>query len=56
MKNLKSSFRSNDILNYCPDFFGHAGKRLDKKAKINLKMFEVVNLETKYCNAHIAQS
>ena len=24
-------------LNFCPDFFGHVGKRLDKKVKVNFK-------------------
>ena len=25
-------------LNFCPDFFGHVGKRLDKKVKVNFKV------------------
>ena len=25
-------------LNFCPDFFGYVGKRLDKKAKVNIKI------------------
>ena len=27
------------------NFFGHAGKRLDKKAKVNFKVYDVTNLE-----------
>ena len=26
-----------ETINFCPDFFGHVGKRLDKKAKVNFK-------------------
>ena len=29
------------IFNFCPDFFCHAGKRLDKKAKVNFKIYDV---------------
>ena len=28
-------------LNLCPAFFGHMGKVLDKKAKINFKIYDV---------------
>ena len=30
-------------LNLCPGIFGHVGKRLDKKAKVNFKIFDVTN-------------
>lgn len=29
----------------CPDFFGHLRKRLDKKAKINLKIYDLITGE-----------
>ena len=29
-------FSSLRYLNFCPDFFGHVEKRLDKKAKLRL--------------------
>ena len=43
------------ILDFCSDFFGHVGKRLDEKAKVNFKIYDVINYETNNCNAHIAQ-
>ena len=30
-------------LNVRPDFFGHEGKRLDKKAEVNFKIYDVTN-------------
>ena len=39
---FKSSFYSQ-ILNFCPDFFPHAGKRVDKKAKFNFKFYGVTD-------------
>ena len=41
-------------LNFCPDFFGYEGKRLDKKAKINFKIYDVISWGTND-NTHIAQ-
>ena len=35
-------------------FFGHVGKWLDKKAKVNFKLYDVRNWETNNYNAHIA--
>ena len=26
------------FLNFCPDFFGHVGNQLDKKAKVDFKL------------------
>ena len=37
------------------DFFGHAGKRLDKKVKGNIKIYDVINWETSNYNTHITQ-
>ena len=42
-------------LKFCPDFFRHVGKRLDKKAKANFKIHAVINWETNNYNTRIAQ-
>ena len=42
-------------LNFCPDFFGYVGKRLDKRAKVNNKNYYVINWKTNNYNTHIAQ-
>ena len=42
-------------LNFCPDFFGHVGKWLDKKAKVNLKTHNAINWETNKCNTQHCQ-
>ena len=34
-------------INFCPDFFGHVGKRLDKEAEINFKIYDVINWKKK---------
>ena len=39
-------------LNFYPDFFGHVGKRLDEKAKINLK-FVMSQSEKQTITIHI---
>ena len=39
----------------CPDFFGHVGKRLDEKAKVNFKIYEATDWETNNYNTHTAQ-
>ena len=31
------------IFNFCPDFFGHVGKWLDKKTEIIFKIYDVIN-------------
>ena len=49
---VKSSFHSD----FCPYFFGHVGKWLDKKAKANFKIYDVTNCETRNCNVHIAKN
>ena len=33
-------------LDFCPDFFGHVGKRLYKKAKVNFEIYDVTEWET----------
>ena len=47
-----------DILKYlsfCPDNFGHVGKRLDEKAKVKFKIYGVINWGTNNYNTHITQ-
>ena len=33
-------------LSFCPDFLAREGKRLNKKAKTNFKIYDVMNWET----------
>ena len=40
---------------FFPDIFGHAGKRLDKKATVNFKIYDIINWETNNYNTHTAQ-
>ena len=42
-------------LNFSLDFFCYLGIWLDKKAKVNFKMFDVINWETNNCSTHIVQ-
>ena len=35
------------MLNICSDILGHAGEHLDKKAKVNFKTYDVINVEKK---------
>ena len=39
---------------FCPDSCGLAGKRLDKKGKVNLKIYDVTDWETNNYNIHVA--
>ena len=41
---LKNSFVIK-MFNFCSDFSGHVGKRLDKKTKVNFKIYDLVNWE-----------
>ena len=49
---LKSSFRSQDIINFRAYFFE---KRLVKKVKINFKIYDVIYLESNNYNTKIVQ-
>ena len=40
---------------FCPDFFSYIGKQLDRKAKVNFKIYDVTNWNTKSYNKHIAR-
>ena len=49
-----SSYQLFSFLRYLklrPDFFGHVGKRLGKKAEINSKIYDVTNWETNNWNS-----
>ena len=37
-------------LNFCSDFFVHAGKWLDKKAKVNFKIYDITDWTANNCN------
>ena len=40
-------------LNFCPDVFGHVEKWLDKKVKVNLKIYDVSTWMASNRNTHI---
>ena len=42
-------------LHFCPDFFDYVGKRLDKKAKVSFKLYNVTEWKTNNYNSHVAQ-
>ena len=41
--------------NFCADIFGHLGKRINRKTKVNFKIDEVTNWETNNYNIDFAQ-
>ena len=47
---LKACFIVLRCLNLCPDFYGHVGKQLDKKTKVNFKICDLKNQETSNYN------
>ena len=52
---IKKCFSFHFVLkiNFSSDFFGHVGKQLDKKAKVNFKKFNVLGWATNRYNTHI---
>ena len=48
---LKAPF----VLKIVQIFFGYLEKRLDKKAKVNCKIYDVTNWNTNNYNKHIAR-
>ena len=42
-------------LNFCPDFSDYVGKRLDKKAKVNFKIYDITDGKANNHNKHIAR-
>ena len=51
---LEARFVLN-IFTFLSWFFGHAGKRKDKKAKVKFKIYDVTDWITNNYNIHIAQ-
>ena len=43
------------MLIFFPDFFGYLIKRLDNKAKINFKIYDLTNWNKNNYNTHIAR-
>ena len=52
---LKAVFVLKIFKRFCPDFFGHEGKRLDKKATVSFLIYNVTDWETNNYNIDIAQ-
>ena len=42
-------------LKFFPDFFCYIEKQLDRKAKVNFKIYGITNWKTKNYNKHIAR-
>ena len=40
------------IFKFFPDFFGHVGKRLDKKTNANFKAYDLIYWKTNNYNTH----
>ena len=55
-KFLRTTFLQNTSNGcFCTDFFAHVGKRLDKKAKVNFKIYDVTDWIKNNYNTHIVQ-
>ena len=52
---MKAPFFSHIKSTFCLDYFRQVGKYPDKKAKVNLKIYDVTNWETNNYNTHTAQ-
>ena len=52
---ILKAFLFSRYLNFCADFFDNVGKRIDKKATVNLKIYDVTTWITSNKNAHILQ-
>ena len=55
LPHVKSFFRSQDIYNFGLLTFWFVGKRLDKKATVNFKIYDVAAWTANNYNAHIGQ-
>ena len=51
-KNDAKCFEFLRYLSFCPDFCGHAGKRLDKKAKVDFKIYDIIDWIANNYNTH----
>ena len=60
-KNLNNFISSEKLFlflkykHFFPDFFSYLGKELDKKTKINVKIYDVTNWKANSFNKHIAR-
>ena len=45
-----------EYLNFCPGLLGHIGKRLDEKANITFKIYDVTSWKTNNYNKHIVRN
>ena len=45
-----------EIFTFLSLLFGYAEKRLDEKAMVNIKIFDVTDWTTNNCNTHITQN
>ena len=52
---ILKAFLFSRYLNFCPHFFDNVGKLIDKKATVNLKIYDVITWITSNKNAHIVQ-
>ena len=44
------------LLKFLSRLFDDAAKKLDNKAKVNFKVYDIATWETNNCNSHIAQN
>ena len=44
-----------EIFKFLSDFVGHVGKRLDKKAKVSFKIYDVIKWKANNYNTHVVQ-
>ena len=43
---IKNVFLLLRYFNFCSDFFGYVGQRVDKKSEVNIKINDAINWET----------
>ena len=55
MWTLNFEKRFKRYFNFCPDFYDHVGKRLDKKANVSLKIPDVTDCTTNNQNTDVVQ-
>ena len=53
---LKALFVLEIITFWTTDFFGYVRKRLDKKARVNFKIYDITNWNKRIYNKHISKS
>ena len=62
MSIMKNAFHFNlkvistlKIFKSCADFFGHVGRRLDKRAKVSFKIYDITKLVTNNFNTNFTE-